>query len=546
MARPSRPLPQLTPQTEPFWTGGARGELVLPRCRVCDVVLHPSLTVCPDCHDAELDYAPIGKTGVVVGVSVNYQKLSALPPPYVVVVVELDDAPGVRLTSNLLDVSTDDARVGMEVEAVFEDCGDVWLPMFAPTGGPDRSAVVNDERPPVRVPPTDDRFENRCVISGVGLSQVGRRLMRPAISLAVDASLAAVADAGLSLGDIDGLSTYPGGGLGGGMSEGGIPALEEALRIRPTWFNGGVEIPGQGGAVLAAMLAVASGLCNHVLCVRTVWEATSAELMRRSPAPDSGLGGRVGGDMQWRLPYGSGAPTWIGMAASQYFHRYKADREVLARIALNARAGAGRNPVAVYRDPLTLDDYFDARMISTPFGLYDCDVPCDGSVAIVVSRAEAAGDAPNGVVRFEAVGSQITERVSWDQGTFSHEPLVNGPAAHLWTRTSLRPTDVDVALLYDGFTFNCLSWIEALGFCEFGEASGYIGDGARIALDGELPVNPHGGQLSAGRLHGFGFLHEAVLQLRGSAGDHQVAGAEVAVVSTGGGQPGGCFLLTRS
>jgi acetyl-CoA acetyltransferase len=105
---------------------------------------------------------------------------------------------------------------------------------------------------------------------------------------------------------------------------------------------------------------------------------------------------------------------------------------------------------------------------------------------------------------------------------------------------------VDVAELYDGFTFNCLSWIEALGFCETGEAGDFLADPDRISLTGELPLNTFGGQLSAGRTHGYGFIHEAVVQLRGDGGERQVAGAEVAVVSTGGGTPGGCFLLTKA
>jgi acetyl-CoA acetyltransferase len=103
---------------------------------------------------------------------------------------------------------------------------------------------------------------------------------------------------------------------------------------------------------------------------------------------------------------------------------------------------------------------------------------------------------------------------------------------------------VDVAELYDGFTFNCLSWLEALGYCEIGEGGPYVSGGNRIALDGELPLNTNGGQLSGGRLHGFGFIHEAVTQIRGDAGARQVPGAEVALVATGGGVPGGCALFT--
>jgi acetyl-CoA acetyltransferase len=391
-----------------------------------------------------------------------------------------------------------------------------------------------------------DKFERRVAITGIGMSAVGRRLMRPPLSLTVDACLAAIEDAGLERSDIDGLSTYPGGGLSaGGHGEGGITAVEEALRIRPTWHNGGPEIPGQIGSVITAMLAVSAGLCRHVLCFRTVWEATHAELVRTGRIHEGR--GRIGGDMQWRIPFAAmSAANWIGMNAAQYFHRFGGDREALAWIALNARANAARNPDAIYREPLTLEDYFNARMITTPFGLYDCDVPCDGSVAVIVSATDAAGNLRRPPVRVEAVGTQITERVSWDQGTTTHEPLVFGPAAHLWSRTDLRPGDVDVAELYDGFTFNCLTWLEALGFCGVGEAPAFLAGGTRISLTGELPLNTHGGQLSAGRTHGYGFLHEAVVQLRGDGGERQVAGAEVAVVSTGGGVPGGCMLLTAA
>jgi acetyl-CoA acetyltransferase/uncharacterized OB-fold protein len=539
-----RPLPALTPESEEFWTGGEHDELRIPRCADCGEWLHPSQTVCPGCFTANLVHTAVGRGGVVVGFSVNHQPWgNGFDLPYIVAIVELDDAPAVRLTSNLVNLEVADAHVGLAVRAIFEHVDDVWVPLFEPSGQPDQPGHVELPAVDVRPPASSERFEHRSALTGIGMSEVGRRLLRPAASLAVEAALAAVADAGLELSDIDGLSTYP-GGLGMGMSEGGIPALEEALRIRPTWFNGGMEIPGQGGAVIAAMLAVSAGLCRHVLCVRTVWEASFAALLKTGRAQPMG-GGRASGDQQWRVPYGAvSAATFIGMIAAQYLDRFGADREVLGRIAVNARAGAARNPGAVYRDPMSMDDYYGARMVSTPFGLYDCDVPCDGAVAIVVSAVDTAGDTRHGGVRVDAVGSQITERVSWDQGTLTHEPQVFGPAAHLWSRSALQRTDVDVALLYDGFTFNCVSWLEALGFCGIGEAPDWIGDGSRIALGGELPLNPHGGQLSAGRLHGFGFLHEAVTQLRGDAGERQVEGAEVAVVSTGGGTPGGCFLLT--
>jgi acetyl-CoA acetyltransferase len=478
----------------------------------------------------------------VVGFTVNaHPWLPDIEVPYTVAVVALAEDTSVRLTTNIVDCPPDEVRIGQQVAVQFEQHDDVWLPFFAPTGEAD---VAN----PVPEPHLDaprrqvvgERFEDRAVITGVGKSAIGRRLMVDPLSLTIDACLEAVADAGLTLDDIDGLSTYP-GAVGMGMSEGGATAVEEALRLHPTWINGGGDIPGPGGAVIAAMLAVSSGLCRNVLCFRTVWESTFATLRMAG-----GGGGRSSGWHQWRAPFGAmSAANWIGANANQYLHRYGATREMLGLIAINGRTNAARNPAAIYRDPMTMDDYLSARPITSPFGLYDCDVPCDGSIAVVVSAASTAGDLPHPAIRIEAVGTQILERVSWDQGTITHEPQVLGQAAHLWTRTSVRPADVDLALVYDGFTFNAVSWIEALGFCGFGEAQDWLDGGRRIALDGELPVNPHGGQLSEGRTHGFGFLYEAVQQLRHDAGERQVAGAETAVVTTGGGTPSGVLLLQR-
>ena len=537
-----RPLPRLTPTNEWFWTSGADGRLRVQRCRDCATFVHPPVPICPACRSREWEPAVVSGRATVIGFTVNAHPWLPDPlPPYVVANVALAEDASVRLTTNIVDCDPDAVRIGQEVAVRFEQQDDVWLPFFAPTGEDDPvERVPEPRRPRVRAPLSSDRFEHRCVLTGVGRSDIGRRLMRDPLSLTVDACLAAVADAGLELDDIDGLSTYP-GPAEAGMSEGGVSAVEEALRVHPTWINGGFELPGQGGAVVAAMLAVASGLCRHVLCFRTVWESTYATL-RLGSAPT-----RVSGSlMEWRAPFGAmSAAHWIGMNASQYLHRYNAPREVLGWIALNGRANAQRNPAAIYRDPMTMDDYLAARPITSPFGLYDCDVPCDAAVAIVVSGASTAGDRPKPAIRVEAVGTQVTERISWEQDTVTHEPQVLGPATHLWTRTDVRADDVDVAMLYDGFTFNAITWLEALGFCGLGEAKDYLDGGRRIALDGELPVNPHGGQLSEGRTHGFGFLYEAVTQLRGDAGERQVRGARTAVVTSGGGTPAGVLLLQR-
>jgi len=539
-----RPLPQLTPANEWFWTSGSDGKLRIQACADCETFVHPPVPICPACRSRAREPRVVSGRATVIGFTINQQQwLPDMAPPYVVATVALAEDPHVRLTTNVVGCEPDDVRVGQEVQVRFEQLDDVWLPLFEPTGGSTTDDIVGEPSLPAPRPPlSTDRFEHRSVLSGIGRSAIGRRLMRDPLSLTVDACLAAVEDAGLSLSDIDGLSTYPGMSAGG-IGEGGVTAVEEALRIHPTWINGGMDIPGPGGSIIAAMLAVSAGLCRHVLCFRTVWESTYAAL---------GLGARQGGRVsgplwEWRAPFGAmSAANWIGMNANQYMHRYGATREeTLAWIALTDRANAARNPHAIYRDPMTMEDYLGARPITSPFGLYDCDVPCDASIAVVVSDAAVAADLPKPAIRIEAVGTQILERVSWEQDTVTHEPQVLGQSAHLWTRTDLRQPDVDLALLYDGFSFNAISWLEGLGFCGFGEAKDWLDGGKRIALDGELPINPHGGQLSEGRTHGYGFIYEAVAQLRHDAAERQVRDARTAVVTSGGGTPSGVLLLRR-
>ena len=536
-----RPLPELLPGSDWFWTSGADGVLRVQGCTECRTLVHPPVPICPACRSRSWEPTPVSGNATVIGYTVNqHQWLPGFDPPYVIAVVALDESLDVRLTTNIVGCDPADVGIGMRVRVTFEHVEDVWLPLFEPTGEPAvPNPVPEPSLPAPRPPISDRRYEHSVVLSGIGRSAIGRRLMRDPLSLTVDACLAAVEDAGLTLDDIDGLSTYP-GGAAGGMGEGGVTNVEEALRIHPTWTNGGGDIPGPGGSLIQAMHAVASGLVRHVLCFRTVWESTYAALGLRMG------GGRATGFVAGRVPFGAmSAANWIGMNANQYLHRYNAPREMLGWIALNDRANAALNPVAIYRDPMTMDDYLSARPITTPFGLYDCDVPCDAAIAVVVSAADVAGDLPHPAVRVEAAGTQILERISWDQGTITHEPQVLGQSAHLWTRTDLRPADIDLALLYDGFSFNAISWLEGLGFCGFGEAKDWLDGGRRIALDGELPVNPHGGQLSEGRTHGFGFIYEAVTQLRREAGERQVPGVETAVVTSGGGTPSGVMLLTR-
>lgn len=543
---PGRPLPQLTAQNEFFWTAGADGELRIQECQDCRSLIHPPQPICRYCRSQKLGVRAVSGRGTLAGFTVNHRfGFPDLPPPYVVAQVAIDEDPRVRLTTNIIDAEPDTLELGRPVEVVFEQADDVWLPLFTPVAGEPGELPADEIAPErfgehVRPMLRAEKFEDHSAITGIGASRLGRRLMVPPLSLTIEACEAAVADAGLTFNDIDGLSTYPGLDVAG-MGEGGVTALEGALGLHPTWINGGMDTFGPGGSVIAAMTAVATGMARHVLCFRTLWEATFGQLLKEGRMSPPGGSGRTS---SWQMPFGAtSAAHTLALNAQRHFHRYGTTRETLGWIALNQRANAALNPTAIYRDPMTMEDYLSARTITTPFGLYDCDVPCDGAVAVVVSAVDAARDMPKAPVFIEAVGTQILERTDWDQTTLTHEPQVLGQSAHLWTRTSLRPDDVDVAELYDGFTFNCLSWIEALGFCGIGEAKDFLDGGRAIARDGVLPLNTHGGQLSHGRTHGMGLMHEAVSQLRGEAGERQVADAHVAVVSSGGLTPSGVLLL---
>jgi acetyl-CoA acetyltransferase len=395
--------------------------------------------------------------------------------------------------------------------------------------------------------------ERRAVLSGVGQSQIGRRIYRDPLDLTLDACLDAIADAGLTASDIDGIATYPGGmDQPPGFSGVAVEHVQDALRLHLNWFMGGRESPGQLGSVVNAIAAVATGLCRHVLCFRTVTEASAqGDQGRASVTMGASAGGarmpRFGDFMQWVLPFGApSAANWIALMAQRHFHEFGTTREQLAQIALNGRRNAARNPNAIYTEPMTLDDYLGVRMVSTPLCLYDCDVPADGSTAVIVSHVDTATDLRRPPVRIEAVGAALHGRPSWDQFDDLTTMALRDASAMLWDRTDLRPDDVDVVELYDGFSFITLCWLEALGFCKKGEGGPFIEDGTRIALDGRLPLNTHGGQLSAGRLHGYGFVHEACVQLWGEGGERQVAGRpEVAIAAAGGGPLGACLLLTR-
>jgi acetyl-CoA acetyltransferase len=378
-------------------------------------------------------------------------------------------------------------------------------------------------------------------ITGIGMSEVGVRLTRSPLGLTLDAVREALADAGLSCAQIDGVATYPGKlQIFMGFSPVSSDELIEMLGLKTSWYMGGGELTAQLGAIEAAAMAVKAGLARHVLCFRTVYEA--AALSRPAEFPPLNRK-EVDGFSQWTVPfYAYSAANWTAVYATRHMKRYGLTREQLAQIALNDHANAALNPRAIVKKPLTMDEYMSARLVTTPFCLYDCDRFTDASTVLIVSAGDALDEVKTTPIRIAATAGSV-ERFSWDQQEW---PSSYPTGKELWRRTDYKPKDVDTVQFYDGFAFQPITWLEGLGFCELGEGGRFIEGGRRIARDGELPMNTGGGQLGWGRLHGFGYPYEAVVQLRGQGGARQIPGdPRVAVATSGGGPLAAALLLAK-
>jgi acetyl-CoA acetyltransferase len=385
----------------------------------------------------------------------------------------------------------------------------------------------------------------KACITGTGMSTVGRNTMRPAIDHLADAALAAIADAGLTRDDIDGICTYPGRSDNApGMSPLGVGEVRNALGINTRWHAAIPEGPAQFGPVMSAAMAVMTGQARHVLCFRALTESSSQSAGRRASVP-TGKNARVSGWLSWYLPMGAmSASNWAGWIATRYFHEFDMTREHLGMLATAQRENAMKNPRALMQKPLSMDDYREARMISSPLCLFDCDIPIDGACAVIVSAGDAAKDCRNAPLQIEAMGAALTGKDTWDQRPDLTTMASHDAAADLWQSTDYKAGDVDVFAVYDGFSIFVPLWMEAFGVCGHGESKALIEEGA-FRLDGRHPVNTGGGQLSAGRLHGFGHLHEACEQLWHRGGERQVSDAQVAACGAGGGFLAGALLLVR-
>jgi acetyl-CoA acetyltransferase len=372
-------------------------------------------------------------------------------------------------------------------------------------------------------------LKGKYAIVGVGQSAIGKVANVSALSLLAHAMRNAIADAGLSKQDIDGLiSRGPDDIYCHHQRVGEILGLN--VSFSTSLDNGGAS---QCLAVALACTAIRAGLCETVVCGygRDSWSRTRSPegKMRVALVPESQRPSEFGPEFGYL-----GAAATHALGARRHMHLYGTTREQLGAVAVAFRTHAARNPAAQMREPLDLQQYLNARLIVEPFGLYDCSLITDGAGAVVVTSADRARDLRRSPVFILGVGSANNLR-GWCHDEHMVETAARHSAQAAYRRAGLGPKDVDLAQLYDCFTYTVLVQLEDYGFCRKGEGGPFAAAGS-LALDGPLPANTSGGQLSEGHVEGMLQIVEAVRQLRREhPAERQVPEAKVAVVSGHGG-----------
>ena len=390
---------------------------------------------------------------------------------------------------------------------------------------------------------TKHAYAGKAAIVGIGATEFSKDSGRSELRLALEAAVAACADAGIEPEQIDGMSTFtmetnPETELMRGL---GIHELTHFCRIH---FGGGAPC----ATIQYAAMAVTSGVADYVLCYRAFNERSG----RRFGA---GVQDRPAGatadeaSYAWTSPYGILTPaSWVAMFATRMMHEYGVTSEDFGRVAVADRKHAANNPAAFfYNQPITLEDHQASRWIVEPLHLLDCCQESDGGQALIVTTLERARDLKQQPVVVEAAAQGMADDQHMMR-SFFRDSIVGLPemgtcARQIWETSGLSPDDVQTAVLYDHFTPFVLAQLEEFGFCKPGEAKDYIAGGA-IEIGGRLPINTHGGQLGEAYIHGMNGIAEGVRQVRGES-VNQVEGADHVLVTGGTGVPTSALMLGR-
>jgi acetyl-CoA acetyltransferase len=385
------------------------------------------------------------------------------------------------------------------------------------------------------------RLGNAAAIVGIGQTEFSKNSGRSELQLAAEAVRAALADAGLTPADVDGMTTFT-------LDTSDEIEVARAVGIGDlTFFS---RVPHGGGAAVGvihqAVMAVATGVAKVVVCYRAL---NGRSGMRYS----SGVGeGIVTADLihwSWYLPFGLMTPaSWVAMFTQRYMYEYGCTSLDLARVALSTRAHAVNNRDAFfYQRPLTIEEHQASRMIAAPLRLYDCCQETDGGCACVVTTPERARDLarPAALVRgvAQAAGADQESMTSLYRPSISGLPEMDLVARQVYAQSGLGPADIDAAVIYDAFTSIVLWQLESFGFCGRGEAKDFVKD-RNLEVGGRLPTNTHGGQLSEAYIHGMNGVNEGVRLVRGTS-PNQPTRHDHVLVTGGVGVPTSGMILGR-
>ena len=382
-------------------------------------------------------------------------------------------------------------------------------------------------------------LKDKYAITGVGETPYTKNSNTPVLNLAVEACRKAAEDAGIDAKDVDGIISY--------NFNDSAPAIGVATALGIPAAGYAVDFAGGGNAAnlitLAACAAIGAGLAKTVLCFRAMNGRSGFRL-------GGGREFQARGITQYTAPFGwITYPQAMAMWCRRHIIKYGTTAEQLGEVAVSSRENAMLNPRAMQRSPMTMDDYLASRFIVEPFRLYDICLESDGACAVLITSADRARDMKQKPVYIMAgaygggpdQGEDLFDAIRWPEHARNYSAYI---AEDLWKSAGVGPSDIDVAEIYDCFTYSVLMQLEGFGFCKEGEGGPFVASGA-IRRDGSLPVNTHGGLLSEAYIHGFNHVLEAVRQLRGDAGPLQVKDAEIALTTAGAMTCGSAMVLRR-
>ncbi len=382
-------------------------------------------------------------------------------------------------------------------------------------------------------------IRNKTAIVGIGQTEFSKDSGRSTLHMALEAILEALEDAGLKPSDIDGVVKM--------AANDDIFEIDLLRSLGLSNLRFFAEIPHGGGAacgtIACAVAAITSGMADVVVTFRSLNERSERRFGLSS------MGGGLGGWMQYYLPHGLVTPAqWVAIFAQRYLYEYGHSTEELGRVSVLCRKHAATNPHAMmYGRPITLEEHQASRWISEPLRLLDCTLDTDGACAAIVVSAQKAKTLEAAPVYVAAAaqgtGSRTEVMTSYQRQTLVRLEEAEAVAGELYRLAEMTPADVRMVQIYDHFTPFVLMALEAYGFAKPGEAPELLREG-RLELDGEMPMNTHGGHLGEGYLHGFGHIVEAARQLRGTA-VNQVAGVGNCLVTSGTGVPTSGLILSK-